>query len=103
MILLLLMLLLCIIHEIRVLRGYTVDPQWLARHLKITAFSVSGYFYPPLSQATLNIFSCSPIDSPIPAELPDKDLLQIRNSPQDLPHHSHTTRTKQLQLGMADM
>ena len=70
-----LMLAFCIYHA---LRGKEADPSWLRRHIKITAFSVSGFFYPSLSQAALNIFSCYPIDAPTPSDIKYADLLEVR-------------------------
>ena len=69
-----LMLAFCAYHYAK---GSTTDSSWLRRHIKITAFSVSGFFYPSLSQAALNIFSCFPIDTPVPWDLPYKDYLQV--------------------------
>ena len=58
------------------------DPSWLRRHIRITAFSVAGFFYPSLSQAALNIFSCFPVDTPIPADQPYRDFLLVCDQPQ---------------------
>ena len=78
MMMLLLMLAFCVMHH---LNGNSHDVDWLKRHISITAFSVTSFFYASLSQAALSIFSCFPIDAPIPTDLPYKDLLQASMAP----------------------
>ena len=89
-IMVLLMLAFCIHHRFR---GDAADSRWLRRHINITAFSVTGFYYPSLSQAALNIFSCFPIDRPIPAGTVYKEFLEVSLDVKLLPHsstHSHT-------------
>lgn len=70
-------LMLAYIKPYHAFKGRKADPSWLRRHIKITAFSVAGFFYPSLSQAALNIFSCYPIDVAVPDDLKYKHLLQV--------------------------
>ena len=80
-IIMILLMLACYINHLY--RGNAADPGWLRRHISITAFSVTGFYYPSLSQAALNIFSCFPIDQPIPAGTVYQHFLQVSV---DAPH-----------------
>ena len=50
---------------------------WLPRRLKLTCYSVLGYFYPSLTQAALAVFACYPVDHPIPPDTLHKSFLQV--------------------------
>ena len=49
----------------------------LGRQLELIAYSVLGYYYPSLVQASLSVFSCLTIDHPIPAGLLYQSAAQV--------------------------
>lgn len=53
------------------------DWSLLARQLELTAYSVLGYYYPALVQASLSIFSCLTIDHPVPTNMPYGSSAQV--------------------------
>lgn len=50
---------------------------WLTKKCQISAYSVLGFFYPSITQAALSIFSCYPIDAPVPANTPYKAFVMV--------------------------
>lgn len=53
------------------------DLPLLGRQLDLIAYSVLGYYYPALVQASLSVFSCLTIDHPIPPGLPYQSAAQV--------------------------
>ena len=49
----------------------------LGRQLELIAYSVLGYYYPSLVQASLSVFSCLTIDHPIPSGLLYQSAAQV--------------------------
>lgn len=52
-------------------------PEWLSKRLKLTCYSVLGYFYSSLTQASLGVFACYPIDHPIPSGTLYQSFLEV--------------------------
>lgn len=53
------------------------DLNWLRIRLGLTCYSVLGYFHPSITAAALNVFSCYPVDHPVPSGTPYSTLLQV--------------------------
>ena len=67
----------CILRRRGASPGTLVGREWLGRRLQLTSYSVLGYFYPSIAQACLTIFSCYPVDNPIPAGTLYPEHLQV--------------------------
>ena len=53
------------------------DFEWLHIRLRLSCYSVLGYFHPSITAAALNVFSCYRVDHPIPSGTPYPNLLQV--------------------------
>ena len=58
-------------------RSGNFSAAWLSKRLELTAYSVLGYYYPSLTQASLSVFSCLTIDHPIPSNTPYAYAAQV--------------------------
>ena len=67
----------CILRRRSSSQGTVVGREWLGRRLQLTCYSVLGYFYPSIVQACLTVFSCYPVDNPIPAGTSYPEHLQV--------------------------
>ena len=54
------------------------DRHGLNMLLKVSTYAVLGFFYTSLAQAALNQLSCYQIDTPIPADTPYPQYLEVR-------------------------
>ena len=57
--------------------GSPCDWPLLGRQLELIAYSVLGYYYPSLVQASLSVFSCLTVDHPIPSGLLYQSAAQV--------------------------